>query len=134
MYLLANVAKQKKLASNLLLYSIKLVCVDRGAMGGESILSSSIKMAFNGEYVTDVGLVSVSPTRGMLRHVLRMPLQGCRMCPLAVAGLGLRYFKTPFTVRLGHPLRYPHRMAFMRVDTCRLHRDWCAKRCPKQRA
>ncbi len=84
-------------------------------------------MAFDVAYATDVGLVSASPPRGMLCHVLRMLFRGSHMCPLAVAGLGLRYLKTPFTVKLGHPLRYPHRMAFTRVDTCGLHRDWCAK-------
>jgi hypothetical protein len=45
-----------------------------------------------------------------------------------VAGLGLRYFVTPCTVRLGHPLRYPRRSALRRVDIFGLQNDWWANR------
>ena len=47
---------------------------------------------------------------------------------LAVAGLELRYFVTPCAVRLGHPLRYPRRIALRRVDIFGLQNDWWANR------
>ncbi len=47
------------------------------------------------------------------------------MWPLAVAGLGLRYFATPMAVRLVHPLRYLQQMVFKSVEILGLQKDWC---------
>ncbi len=58
--------------------------------------------------------------------VLRIPILGCFMWPLAIAGLGLRYSVTPSAVRFGHPFRKPRRIAFKSVEMCGLHNDWCA--------
>jgi hypothetical protein len=55
-----------------------------------------------------------------------MPILGHFMWPLAVAGLGLRYFATLMAVRLGNPLRYPQQMAFKSIEILGLHKDWCA--------
>jgi hypothetical protein len=53
--------------------------------------------------------------------VLRMPWYGCLMCPLELAGFKIRCLVTPFAVRLGHPLGYPHKMAFNKNDSLGLH-------------
>ncbi len=81
--------------------------------------------------MTDTSLIGIIIGGARLlwrRRVLRMPFLGCFMWPFAVAGLELRYFVIPLAVRFGHPLRYPHQMAFSRVEICGLHKDWCAKR------
>ena len=64
---------------------------------------------------------------GVLRLgvVLRMPWRGRFICPLAVAGLGLRYLSINFSLRLGHPTRNPFRTAFNNVEILGLHKDWC---------
>ena len=59
-------------------------------------------------------------------EVLRMPFAGRFMCPFAVAVLGGRYFVISRSVRLGHPSRYPARVAFSSVEMGGLHKDWCA--------
>jgi hypothetical protein len=68
-------------------------------------------------------MVGISSTADLdcLGHVLLMPWRGRFMCPLAVAGLGLRYFMMSFSVKLGHPLRKPLLVAFNRVDILGLH-------------
>ena len=38
------------------------------------------------------------------------------MCPLAVAGMALRYLLMSFSLRLGHPLRKPYQTAFRSVE------------------
>jgi hypothetical protein len=60
---------------------------------------------------------------GCLGSVLLMPWRGRFMWPLAVAGLGLRYFALSILVYLGHPLRKPRCVAFNRVDILGLHKD-----------
>ncbi len=60
-------------------------------------------------------------------RVLRIPWLGRFICPLAVAGLGLRYLETPFAVRLEQLFRYLRQVALRRVDILGLQRDWCAK-------
>ena len=55
--------------------------------------------------------------------VLRIPFLGRFMCPLAVAGLGFRYFVTSSLLRSGHPLRKPFFNAFMRLDIVGLQSD-----------
>jgi hypothetical protein len=52
--------------------------------------------------------------------------RGCFMWPLAIAELGLRYLRSNFSERLGHPLRNPLRTVFRRVKILGLHRDWWA--------
>ncbi len=56
--------------------------------------------------------------------VLRIPWQGRFMCPLAMAGLGLRYFKINFLLMFGHPSRNPRRTALSNVEILGLPRDW----------
>ena len=58
--------------------------------------------------------------------VLRIPCRGRFMCPLAVAGLGLRYFRISVSDMLGHPFRNPFRVALRSLDIVGLHRAWCA--------
>ncbi len=48
------------------------------------------------------------------------------MWPLATAKLGLRYLRSNFSERLGHPLKNPLRTAFRSVEMLGLHRDWWA--------
>jgi hypothetical protein len=48
------------------------------------------------------------------------------MCPLAVAGLGLRYLRISVLDMLGHPFKKPFCVAFRSVDILGLHKDWCA--------
>ncbi len=66
----------------------------------------------------------IGPSTDTICCVLCMPWCGRFMCPFAVAGLGLRYFVTPFAVRLGHPLRYPRGIAFGSVEMRGLQRYW----------
>ena len=58
--------------------------------------------------------------------VLRMPCRGRFMWPLAVAGLGFKYFRMSVSDILGHPLRKPFRVALSSLDIAGLHSDWCA--------
>jgi hypothetical protein len=62
------------------------------------------------------------------RRVLCIPILGCFMWPLAVAGLGLRYVVTFTAIRFGHPLRKPQWIAFRSVEMRGLHNNWCANR------
>lgn len=64
-------------------------------------------------------------TRGV---VLRIPCRGRFIWPLAVAGLGFKYFRISFSVMLGHPLRNPRRTAFSSVEIVGFPNDWCANR------
>jgi hypothetical protein len=47
------------------------------------------------------------------------------MCPLAVAGLGMRYFSIKFLLMLGQPVRNPCHVALSSVENFELHNDWC---------
>ncbi len=58
--------------------------------------------------------------------MLRIPFLGRFIWPLAVAGLGFKYFVTNVLLMFGHPLRKPFFNAFIRVEIFRLHRDWWA--------
>ena len=58
--------------------------------------------------------------------VLRMPCRGRFMRPLAVAGLGMRYFSISFFLMFGHPLRNPFRVAFNSVDILGWQSNWWA--------
>jgi hypothetical protein len=58
--------------------------------------------------------------------VLLIPFFRRFMCLFAVVGLGFKYFVTNSSLRLGHPLRKPHWIAFMREEISGLHSDWCA--------
>ncbi len=71
-------------------------------------------------------LIVVGLSRVALGVVLRMPYLGRFICPLAVAGLALRYLDTRLTLKFGHPLRKPLLMALRRVDIFGLHSDWWA--------
>jgi hypothetical protein len=59
-------------------------------------------------------MVSISSTTDLdyLGHVLSMLWDRHFICPLDVAGLGLRYLTMSFLVKLGHPLRKPLLVAF----------------------
>ncbi len=75
------------------------------------------------------GLVGVGAAMGSgasLRCMLWVPNYRHFMCPLVVAGVGLRYFVTLLTIRVGHHLRYPRWMVFKSVEILGLHKDWCA--------
>ena len=48
------------------------------------------------------------------------------MCPLAVAGLGLRYLRISVLDMLGHPFRKPLGVALRSMDIFGLHNDWRA--------
>ncbi len=56
-------------------------------------------------------------------QVLLIPCLGLFMQPFIVAGLGFRYFRIIFLLRLGHPLRKPLRTAFSSVEILGLHND-----------
>ena len=58
--------------------------------------------------------------------VLRMPCRGRFICPLAVAGLGLRYLSISSSDMLGHPFKKPRRVALRSVEILGLHNDWWA--------
>jgi hypothetical protein len=58
--------------------------------------------------------------------VLQILWRGRFMCPLAVAGLRLRYFKINFLLMFGHPSRNPRRTALSNVKILGLPRDWWA--------
>ncbi len=58
--------------------------------------------------------------------VLRIPLRGFFICPLAVAGLDMRYFCTVRTSKCGAPSRKPALIA-LSIDTIGgLQKLWCA--------
>ena len=57
--------------------------------------------------------------------VLLMPCRGRFICPLAVAGLGLRYLRISSSDMLGHPFKKPRRVALRSVEILGLHNDWC---------
>ncbi len=71
-----------------------------------------------------IGRIPVGNTG--LGVVLLIPCRGLFMCPLAVAGLALRYLLMSFLLMLGHPLRNPRLTALRRVNIFGLHNDWCA--------
>ncbi len=54
--------------------------------------------------------------------VLLIPCRGHFICPLAVAGLALRYLFINFSLRFGHPSRKPCRTALRSVEIFGLHR------------
>ena len=64
------------------------------------------------------GVVAVS-----LGVVLLIPWRGHFICPFAVAGLVVKYFRINFTLIFGHPSRNPFRTAFNIVDIFGLHKD-----------
>jgi hypothetical protein len=55
--------------------------------------------------------------------VLLIPFFGRFICPLAVAGLGFKYFVTNSLDIFGHPFRKPLRNAFIRLEIFGLHND-----------
>ncbi len=48
------------------------------------------------------------------------------MWPFAVAGLGFRYMRISFLVKLGHPFWKPLCTAFNNIEIFGLHNNWCA--------
>ena len=58
--------------------------------------------------------------------VLLIPCWGHLICPLAVAGLALRYLFMSFSLRFGHSSRKTLQTALRRVDIFELHNNWCA--------
>ena len=69
---------------------------------------------------------SVVPSLFFVGAVLLIPWRGRFICPLAVAGLGLRYLHISSLLMFGHPLRKPFLVAFNNVDIYGLHSNWCA--------
>jgi hypothetical protein len=59
-------------------------------------------------------------------RVLLIPCLGRFMCPFAVAGLGFKYLRINVSLMPGHPLKYPRRVLFSRLEIFGLHDDWCA--------
>ena len=55
-----------------------------------------------------------------------MPCRGRFIWPLAVAGLGLRYFSISSSEMLGHPFKKPFLVALRSLDIFGLHNDWWA--------
>ncbi len=66
------------------------------------------------------------PIVGRLGVVLCIPCHGLFMCPLAVAGLGLRYLSINFSLIFRQPVKKPPRVVFSSVEIFGLHNDWCA--------
>ena len=48
--------------------------------------------------------------------VLLIPFFGRFICPFAVAGLGFKYYVTNLSDIFGHPIRYPYRKAFIKLE------------------
>ncbi len=119
----ANAAKMNAFALELLLDSMMLAAGwTNGMLSSETFSNSSlITMGMSLHGISWMGSAFIS-----WRLVLRIPCWGCCICPFAVTRLGFRYLVTPFAVRFGHPLTYPHQMAFSKVEICGLHNDWCA--------
>jgi hypothetical protein len=123
-----NAAKQNMFASKDVLSSLI-----RLALGGHTTLLMELSrertsMSVGGR----LALMGSGPALAligacaMMHRVLCIPILGRFMWPLAIAGLGLRYLVTPTTVRFGHPLRKPRRIAFRSVEMRGLHNNWCA--------
>jgi len=55
--------------------------------------------------------------------VLLIPFVGRLIWPLAIAGLGFKYFGTNSLDRFGHPCKKPFRNAFIRHEIFGLHND-----------
>ena len=77
--------------------------------------------------ITSTDICGVGVWLLTLGFVLLMPWRGRFMWPLAVAVLGLGYFRIKVSFILGHPLRNPRQTALRREEVLGLHRDWCAK-------
>ncbi len=60
--------------------------------------------------------MSAMPVLGVLRVVLRIPWCGLFMCPLAVTGLGLRYFGIKFLSIFGQTVKNPRPVALSSVE------------------
>ncbi len=89
---------------------------------------SSIYWATRGGAIWGIGTgtgCTVSPFVLALLLVLCIPFLGRFMCPLAVAGLGIKYLVTSSSDRLRHPFKKPFRNAFKREDILGLHIAWC---------
>ncbi len=63
-------------------------------------------------------------------RVLLIPCRSLFMLPFAITGIGLRYLRISFLLRLGHPLRKPFCTAFNNVEILGLHNDWCTNSTP----
>ena len=72
---------------------------------------------------SQTGRIPVGNT--VLGVVLLIPCPGHFICPLAVAGLALRYLLINFSLSLGHPFRKPRLTALRSVEIFGLHNDWC---------
>ncbi len=119
----AKAAKQKIFASDdVLSSSITLALV--AGKGWKSEIKLLVDWLL--QRAGQVGVGAAMGSGASLRCALWIPICGCFICPLAVAGLGLRYFVMLTAVRLGHPLRYPQRMAFTSIEILGLHKEWCA--------
>ncbi len=92
--------------------------VERGRIGGFTCVIGECGI------VAKAGCcgLGLNARRGFV-FVLRIPFLGHFMCPLAVAGLGFRYFVTRSLLRFWHPLRKPFFNAFMRLDIMGLQSD-----------
>ncbi len=119
-----NTLKQIRLAMDLSMLSLMMWCTSCGPTmhwPGTMMFWIRCTMAIDG---------TVGCWANGFEHVLQMPYQGLFMFPLGVAGLGLRYFKINFLLRLGHPLRKPLQTALSKVEIFGLHSNWCANFTP----
>ncbi len=117
----ANAAKQNIFASDeTLSVSIMFTLLGRGGTGETPEWSIEILSKLQGSSGT--GGITLACISFCL--VLHMPICGCFMWPLDVAGLGLRYLVTPTTaLRFGHPFKKPHLIALSKVEMWGLHKD-----------
>ena len=118
-------SKHKTFASESSSFAITLVCVDTG-MG--MLLMECLGSLLLG--IEMVLLLATSPaswdggiTSATKQRVLQIPCRGCFIRPFTVAGLGFKYFLTPWALRFGHPLRYPLLTALSKDEIGGLHKD-----------
>ena len=124
LFLLANAPKQNTFAidssssSPIRFGRFVVFCTGCGC---SAIYASGTAIIFSCGGKLMIGTLSIPLSPLGLGHVLLMPWRGLFMCPFAVAGLGLRYFRINFLVKFGHPFRKPFRTAFNSVDNFGLH-------------
>ena len=114
--LLANAPKQKTLATESVLFKVSKVWLCVGP----------ITIAWGTWETGMIGILAGVVVASTFSHILRIPWRGCFMCPLAVAGLRLRYLLIKSLLMFGHPFKKPRCIAFKRVDIGGLHNNWCA--------
>ncbi len=103
-----NAAKTNTQALESSLSSMTFANVEGTSTG--KLISESLSALAIGMLAALLGLVLLpcgmrEDVSSRQQSVLQIPLRGCFIWPLAIAGLGFRYLVTPFAVKLGHTLR-----------------------------